>query len=141
MEKKHHHCTIMVNISPEEAMKMISRVSEWWITNVEGSTKKINDVFTVSLGTTWKKFKITEILPGKKVVWKITDCHLPWNSDLTEWKDTEIVWEFSGKGGSTTINFTHLGLASLDCGAQCSNAWNSYIKVSLLKLITEGKGL
>jgi hypothetical protein len=136
-----YNTSITVNTTAKAAMEMISRVSEWWISNVEGQTQKLNDEFTVSLGTTWKAFKIIEVIPDKKIVWEITDCHLPWNSNLTEWKGTKIVWEISTANNSTTINFTHIGLAALDCGTQCSNSWTNYIKQSLFKLITQGKGL
>jgi len=141
MKNQEFNCSITVNITPKEAFKMISRVSEWWIMEVEGKTKKLNDEFTVRAGTTWKSFKITEVIPDKKIVWLVSDCNLPWNTDLKEWKGTQIVWEISTENNSTKINFTHIGLSKLDCGNQCMNSWGGYIKQSLFKLITEGKGL
>jgi len=141
MENHDYNATIHVNVTAQEAFEKISSVSEWWISNVEGNTQKLNDVFTVSLGTTWKKFKIIEVVPDKKVVWLITDCCLPWNDDTTEWKNTRIVWEVSATKDSTQISFTHVGLGDLDCGNQCMNSWNNYIKQSLFNFITKGKGL
>jgi hypothetical protein len=141
MKNQEFSCSITVNISPKEAFKMISRVSDWWIKEVEGKTEKLNDEFTVHAGTTWKSFKITEVIPTKKIVWLVTDCNLPWNTDLKEWKGTQIIWEVSSKNNSTKINFTHIGLSKLDCGNQCMNSWGGYIQQSLFKLITQGKGL
>src|SRR5882672_6091631 len=141
MKNQEFNCSITVNITPKEAFKMISRVSEWWIMEVEGKTEKLNDEFTVRAGTTWKSFKITEVIPDKKTVWLVADCNLPWNTDLKEWKGTQIVWEISSKRNLTRINFSHIGLAKLDCGNQCMNSWSNYIKQSLFKLITEGEGL
>lgn len=141
MKNEDYHCSITVNITPQQAFGIISRVSDWWIMEVEGKTENLNDEFTVHAGTTWKSFKITEVVPNQKMVWLVTDCNLPWNTDLKEWKGTEIVWEVSTNNNSTQINFTHKGLLKLDCGNQCMNAWGNYIKQSLFKLITEGKGL
>lgn len=141
MKQQEFNCSITINISPKQALEKISHVSEWWVQNVEGKTKKVNDEFTVHFGTTWKAFKIIEVVPDKKVVWLVTDCNLAWHTDLKEWKGTQIVWEVSSEKDSTKINFSHIGLASLDCGNQCMNAWGGYIKQSLFKLITEGKGL
>lgn len=141
MEVKEFNCSIAVNITAKEALNMISRVSEWWVKDVDGKAEKLNDEFTVHFGTTWVAFKITEFIQEKKIVWKITDCNLPWNSDLKEWNGTHILWEVSTKNNSTHISFSHVGLSVLDCGNQCMNSWGGYIKQSLFKLITEGKGL
>jgi hypothetical protein len=36
---------------------------------------------------------------------------------------------------------THIGLnAGVECFEDCTKGWNHYVKVSLLKLIEEGKG-
>ena len=141
MRTQEFNCTIDVRCSSEEVSKKICQVSEWWVREVEGKTENLNDEFTVRAGTTWKSFKITELIPNKEMIWLVTDCNLPWNTDLKEWKGTQIVWEISSEGDSTKIKFSHIGLAALDCGNQCMNAWSNYIKQSLFKLITEGKGL
>ena len=141
MKKQEFNCSITVNITAKEAFEKISHVSEWWVSNVEGSTQNMNDIFTVSLGTTWKRFKIIEVIPDSKVVWEVIDCNLPWNTDLQEWKGTWIVWEISTSNNFTKINFTHAGLTELDCADQCEKAWSSYIQESLFKFITKGKGL
>jgi hypothetical protein len=141
MTNTEFNSSIAVNLKPKEAFEMISRVSEWWVKDVEGKTEKLNDNFTVHFGSTWVAFKITEVDALKKIVWKITDCNLPWNSDLKEWNGTHIVWEVSNENGLTTITFSHIGLSVLDCGNQCMNSWGGYIRQSLYKLITEGKGL
>lgn len=141
MNNQEFNCGITVNITPKVAFTMISRVSDWWVKDVEGKTENPNDDFTVHFGTTWVAFKITEVVPEKTIVWLVSDCNLPWNTDLKEWKGTRIVWEISPQNDSTRIDFSHIGLAQLDCGNQCMNSWGGYIKQSLFKLITEGKGL
>ncbi len=138
---KEFNCSIAVTIPPGEAFKMISHVSEWWVKDIEGKTEKLNDEFIVHFGNTWIAFKITELIPDKNIVWLVNDCNLPWNTDLKEWKETQIIWEISKEKDQTKISFSHIGLAGLDCGNQCMNSWSGYIQQSLFKLITEGKGL
>ena len=78
METKNFHRTITVNASPEEAMKKINQVNKWWAKNFNGKAEKLNDKFTVDFGKTFVDFQISELVPNKKVVWKVTDCNLHW---------------------------------------------------------------
>jgi hypothetical protein len=140
MQRKEYSTAIEVSQSPEVVFRCITEVSKWWVKDIEGSSINLNDEFTVRFGTTWKSFKITELIPNKKMLWLVTDCNLPWNTDLKEWNNTKILWEISDKNGSTQIRFTHIGLSKLDCAHQCQNAWSAYIQESLFKYITKGKG-
>ncbi len=89
----------------------------------------------------YSKQKITEFIPGKRVVWLVLDSFLNFVKDKTEWNGTKIVFEVSKKGDKTEIRFTHQGLApEIECFDACSNAWGSYINGSLRSLITKGKG-
>ncbi len=134
--------SINANITPLEAFEKISEVSKWWISGVERNTHHLNDVFTVRLGTTWKTFEIIESIPGKLLIWLVKDCNLPWNDSLNEWTGTRIIWNIIPTvQNSVQIVFTHLGLVELNCGEQCMASWTNYIKTSLFKYITEGKGM
>ena len=122
-------------------MESIGRVSEWWATNFEGHSQKTGDVFTVRFGETFVTFKIIEVVADKKVVWKVTDCSIPSLADKKEWKDTVIDWELSPIGHGTRIDFTHIGLVpEIECYEMCVQGWSFYVKESLFKFITEGKG-
>ena len=51
-------------------------------------------------------------------------------------------WEISAKKNATQISFTHIGLVpGIECYNGCEKAWNFYVKESLFKLLTEGKGI
>jgi hypothetical protein len=110
MANKNFHTTITVNASAEEAIKKISRVNLWWAKKVKGKTEKLNDKFTVDFGETFVDFQISELVPNKKVVWKVTDCNLHWIKDKKEWNNTEVVFEITSENNSTKIDFTHVGL-------------------------------
>jgi len=141
MKTQDYHTSIMFDGTALEAFTAINSVTKWWTENLEGSSHKLNDEFTVHFGTTWKIFKVTEFVPGKKVMWLVTDCYLPWNVDKTEWKGTKISFEIAEKGSETKIHFTHIGLVpEVPCFDVCSNAWSEYIQGSLLNLIKTGKG-
>ena len=131
-----------VDQTPEEAFAAINNVRGWWSGEIEGSTDKLGDVFTYRYEDVhYSKQKITEFIPGKKVVWHVLDSNFNFTKDKTEWKGTNITFDISKKGNKTEVRFTHVGLVpEYECFNVCSNAWGSYIKGSLRNLITTGKG-
>ena len=142
MENQDYHATIMVSQAANEVFTAINSVPKWWTEKLEGSSGKLNDVFTVDFGdTNFVTHKLIEVIPGKKIVWLVTDCYLSWFTDKTEWKNTKMVFEIAATGNQTQIDFTHIGLLpDLECFDICRKGWDQYVKDSLFKLITEGKG-
>ena len=47
MEHQDYHTTITINQTANEAFTAINSVSKWWTEKLEGSSEKLNDVFTV----------------------------------------------------------------------------------------------
>jgi Activator of Hsp90 ATPase homolog 1-like protein len=142
MKKENYNAVITAKVSTHEAFGNINQVSKWWTENIEGRSEKLNDIFTVRFGETFVTFKITELVPDQKLVWLVTDCNLHWLQDKKEWKGTKISFELSGEKNMTQISFTHIGLTpGIECFNDCRKGWDQYIKDSLFRLITEGKGL
>jgi hypothetical protein len=142
MKKQDYTTTILVRATANNGFKSINHIAAWWTENIEGRSEKLNDVFTIHFGETFVDMKIVESVPDKRVVWHVTDCYLQWLADKKEWKDTRIVFEISTEGDSARIQFTHVGLTpQVECYNDCVKGWDQYIKGSLAKLITEGKGL
>jgi hypothetical protein len=131
-----------VDQTPMRAFDAINDVRGWWSGNIEGGTDKLGDVFTYRYEDIhYSKQKITEFVPGKKVVWLVLDSYLNFIKDKTEWNGTKIVFEVSKKGAKTEVRFTHRGLVpEVECYGACSDAWGSYIRGSLRGLVTTGKG-
>jgi hypothetical protein len=134
--------TITVDKSPKKVFDAINNVRGWWSEDIEGSTDKLGALFKFRyedyhLSTQ----KITELVPGKKVLWHVTDSRLSFVHDKTEWQGTDMIFEIARKDDKTQLRFTHRGLVPvLECYEMCRDGWNFYIKNSLRKLITTGKG-
>ncbi|HVH31466.1 MAG TPA: SRPBCC domain-containing protein [bacterium] len=142
MKGQNFDATINVEQTPEEAFAAINNVRGWWSGDIEGSTDELGAESTYRYKDVhYSKQKITELIPGKKVVWLVLDSYVSFVDDKTEWNGTRITFEVSKKGDQTEIHFTHLGLVpEFECFDACSNAWGSYIRGSLRSLITTGKG-
>ncbi|MBL8937495.1 MAG: SRPBCC domain-containing protein [Archangium sp.] len=128
--------------SPEAVFKAIQNVRGWWSQTVEGDTAELGDEFTYRYPTMHvSRQKLTEVIPGKKMVWKVLSATLSFVKDQHEWSGTEIVFDISTKGSKTEVVFTHRGLVpSFECFDACSGAWGTYVTKSLKQLIETGTG-
>ena len=142
MEKQNYTATIEVKATAEKAFRDINNVSGWWTENLEGKSEKLDDVFTVQFGPdSFVTHRLVEVDPNNKAVWLVTDCYLSWLKDKTEWTGTQMSFEISTENNPTVVHFTHIGLVpEVECYNDCVKGWDQYIKVSLLKLINDGKG-
>ena len=142
MQEHNYHISITVKATAHEAFRSINSVTKWWTENLEGSSQKLNDEFTVRFGDVhYSKQKLVEVVPDRKVVWLVTDSKLNFLKDKHEWTNTKISFDISTQNDKTKIHFTHIGLApEIECFDACSNAWSQYIQQSLGSLITTGSG-
>ena len=131
-----------VDQTPKEVFDAINNVRGWWSEEIEGRTDRPDAEWIYRYKDVHQcKMKITEFIPGQKVVWLVVDNHFNFTKDKTEWKGTKVIFEISRKGNKTEVRFTHQGLVpQYECFDVCSDAWGSYIKGSLRNLITKGKG-
>jgi hypothetical protein len=133
--------TITVDQTPEQAFAAINNVRGWWSENVIGETDKLGVYYYHYKDTHLVTFQITELTPGKKVVWHVLQNYFSFTKDKTEWTGNDIVFDISTKGDKTEIRFTQVGLVpSYECYDVCEDAWSTYIKHSLFDFITTGKG-
>lgn len=142
MNEQDFRTSFSVDQTPEEAFAAINNVRGWWSEEIQGNTGKLGEEFTYHYKDVHRcRFKITEFVPNKKVVWRVLDNYFSFTEDKSEWKDTEIRFEIASKADQTEVRFAHLGLVpEYECFDVCSNAWSSYINGSLRSLITTGKG-
>ena len=135
--------TFTVDQTPEEVFAAFNNVRAWWTGNIEGSTDQLGAEFTYRYQDIhYSKQKITEFVPGQKVVWHVVDAQLNFVDDKTEWKGTNITFDIAQKGDQTEVTFTHRGLVpDFECFNNCSTAWGSLINGNLRRLITSGEVL
>ncbi|UGT57570.1 SRPBCC family protein [Nocardia asteroides] len=149
--------TMSVSQPPEEVFSAVTDVRGWWNRNIIGDTAAVGDefVFTDDIhyagetartnkeGIRFSRFRITEVVPGERVVWHVVDSDLSFVEDRDEWTGTDVVFDITADRTGTTLHFTHKGLtaAESECFEACSRGWTYYITESLPRLITTGTGL
>jgi hypothetical protein len=132
----------VVDQSPQQVFDAVLNPREWWGRGIEGGTAKLDDEFVYRYEDLHRSTqKLVEVVPGKRVVWLVTEAKLNFTKDKTEWNDTRVIFDIAKKGKKTELRFTHQGLVPrFECFDACSGAWESYVTESLRKLITDGKG-
>jgi uncharacterized protein YndB with AHSA1/START domain len=142
METRSFSTSFTVDQSPREVFDAINDVRAWWSLEITGRTDAIGSEFTYRYKDIHRSTqKVTELVPGKRVVWHVSDAHLSIVRNGTEWNGTDIVFEIARKDGKTEVRFTHVGLVpSFQCYADCSGAWEFYVQDSLRSRIATGKG-
>ena len=144
MAKKDFTATIELEKSSQDVFKTITNdVAKWWGgKDLEGSSTKLNDEFVVHHpGAHYSKQKLVEVIPGKKIVWLVTESELSWlKKDKNEWTNTKMIFEIATNEDKTILHFTHEGLVpEKECFVMCSQGWNMVIKDYLFYFITDGK--
>ena len=132
---------ILVDQSPEEVFNAINNVSGWWSGEIKGDTHMAGAGFTYRVpGVHFSRQEITAFLPGKKIVWHVSESNLNFVKDESEWNGTDIIFEIGQKDGKTEVRFTHTGLLpTFECYNNCSAAWGMLVNRNLRNLIITGK--
>jgi hypothetical protein len=130
-----------VDQSPDEVFAAINDVRAWWSGQIEGRTDMLGAEFTYRYDELHRTTQsITELVPGKKVVWHIVASDLSFVANNREWHDTDIVFEIATRGRRTEVRFTHRGLVpSIECYNACSAAWGHYVNDALFRWISTAK--
>lgn len=133
--------SFIVEQTPQQVFEAINDVPAWWSGEFKGNADKLGDEFSYEVpGIHFSRQKVTESVPGKRVVWRVTEARLEFVKDKGEWAGTDIVFDIAKQGAKTELRFTHKGLASgFECYKDCSNAWGALVNGNLRKLIATGQ--
>jgi hypothetical protein len=142
MDDKSYTTSFVVDQSPDEVFAAVNNVRGWWAGEFEGDTERLGSEFTYRYEEVhWSKQRISESVPGERVVWHVLDGELSFVAQKDEWRDTDIVFDIARRGAQTELRFTHLGLTpARECFHSCTDAWGFLVNQSLRSLITTGKG-
>ena len=104
MTSQNYATTFVVDQTPEEAFAAITNVRGWWSGEIDGSTDQLGEEFTYRYQDVhYSKQRITELVPGQKVVWHVLDAYLDFTDDPDEWVGTDITFEVARKGDQTEV--------------------------------------
>ena len=142
MSDQSYTTSFSVDRTPDEVFDAITNARGWWSEEIEGDADRVGEEFTFRVKDIhYSKIRVTELVPGQTLVWRVLDNYMNFIDDQSEWKDTEIRFELSAQDGTTEVRFTHAGLVpQYECFDVCSNAWGFYIGDSLRSLVTTGEG-
>jgi len=142
MDISNFTAAFVVDKSPAEVFDAVNNVRGWWSQTIEGTTDKLGASFKYRHKDLHRSTqKVVELVPGRKVRWRVLDSRLSFVKDKREWNGTDIVFRIARKNGKTELRMTHVGLVpGLECFDDCSGGWGFYFGRSLRRLITTGKG-
>jgi ketosteroid isomerase-like protein len=142
MTNQSYMATITVANTPQDVFDRICEVPKWWSKDFEGHSAALRDEFVICHpGAHYTKQQLIEAVPGRKLVWLVTESKLDWlKKDMEEWTNTKMIFEISAEGDKTELRFTHEGLVpGKECYERCSQGWEVVIKELLFQFIVAGK--
>jgi hypothetical protein len=133
--------TLQLHATPSQVYDAINHVRGWWSEEIEGATDRLGAAFEFHYKDLHRStHEITELVPGKKVVWRTVKSEINFVRDKAEWDGTEVVFDIARRGDQTVLTFTHVGLVpSIQCYGDCTGGWTYHLG-SLRELIATGKG-
>lgn len=143
MNNNNFSYSVSAKISAAEAISKISNITGWWAVTLDGTAQQQGDTFVIRMGDeAFFNCTVSELAPGKRLVWAIADSYMPWFADKKEWSNTNMVFDVKEQGGVTEIIFTHEGLTpAIECYKDCEEGWTHWIGTSLKSYLETGVGV
>ncbi|WP_158862072.1 SRPBCC family protein [Leifsonia sp. AG29] len=135
--------TIELGRSPDDVFAAIADVGDWWLGEVTGQADRVGAEFTYRYQDIHASTqRVTEFLPGRRIVWDVVDSDLSFVSEPDPWTGTRIVFDLQPSGGGTRLTFTHQGLTpAKECYGACSAGWDHFVIGSLRQFVEAGVGV
>ena len=134
MKQENFNYNFKTSKTVNEVFEILLDVKQWWSglyeETIKGKSRKEEDEFTFKAGggLHFTKQKLIELVPGKKIVWLVTESELTFLSDPGEWVGTKLRFDVLPNGKYTEVTFTHEGLVpQIECYNNCSAAWTGYL--------------
>lgn len=130
----------MINCADKDVFEALStKIGAWW-GDQDHPARQVGDVFTMSWGEPWYKFKVVESVPNQTMVWECIDANQI-IGDLDgvekEWVGTLLRWRINKMNDNQVeLSFQHEGLVpEFICYDFCSNTWDRFIDFNLKKYL------
>ena len=137
----------VVEQSAREVFDAINDVRGWWSREIDGPTDQSGKEFIYRGKDSdlahyhWSRIEVEELIPDELVGWLVSENHLSFIDDQSEWRGTRIRFGIVARDPGTELRFSHVGLVpAYECFGVCSNAWGFFINQSLRNLIVTGEG-
>ena len=134
--------TVTAGATPEAVYAAVTDVRGWWSGDIVGDTGRPGDEFDYAYQDVHDcRIRVTEAVPGERVVWEVLENRFSFTEDPAEWVGTRMVFAIEPQPAGTTLTFTHVGLVEEhECYGACVQGWDFYIAESLRRLIESGSG-
>ncbi len=132
-------CTVDAPVDPITAFTAAADPRAWWNEMIEGTADEVGDTFDFDVpGLHHSRFQVTEARVGERLAWRVVASGDP--TELEEWLDTVVVFDFEPSPRGTRITLTHVGLQpDLACHPVCSTAWAHHLQAGLQALLSDGR--
>src|SRR5262245_60644369 len=102
--------TLLLDATPDQVFAAINQVRGWWSEQLVAPAARLGAEFELRYKDLHEStHRITELVPGKKIVWETVKAAINFVSDKSEWNGTTVVFELHERGEQTELVFTHVG--------------------------------
>ena len=82
MREQDYSIVLELDATPEAVFAAINNVRAWWSGEIEGETGRLGAEFTYRYKDMhWSRQQVTELAPGRRVVWHVADARINFNHD------------------------------------------------------------
>lgn len=133
--------TVAIAASPDKVYAAINAVSGWWSGTIDGPSAQVGDTFDYRYKDMHQsRQQVTELVPGRRVVWKVLDSTLSFLADKSEWTGTTISFDLTPQADGTLLRFVHHGVSpASECWESCSSGWGGLIQGNLKTFAETGR--
>lgn len=136
---------VVISAPKEAAINAFTKNVEKWWGKVDKPASLPGDVFKVSFGEAYWKFKVVDMQNEERISWECVEAHQVHRGlegMEEEWLETRLHWKILPiDEHHTEVHFEHQGLVpSFICYDVCSSAWDYFIKESLKNYLEKGNG-
>lgn len=129
--------SFVVERTPAEAFAAVVDPRSWWSSTINGRADEVGEVFNHAHEDVHRcSMQVTELIPGRRVVWHVVENYFSFTEDSTEWTGTDLVFDIVENGAGCRVTFTHVGLLpQLECYDLCERAWKGAVLGTLRRML------